>query len=158
MFVVCPHVGTPCLISEGPSEAYLSLVLWQPDIYPHSLLTHEKMRALPSTKWPKEYLGIGEFVFYCKLGLGTETFPFFCRAQPVLYQNLRATSSSPQLSRAGKKAYKSNLWYWLWESNLIVSWVTLKALSLGPYSAQQRHLLSQVTGSLSSAAPFFHIM
>lgn len=52
MFVVCRHVGTPCLISECPPEAYLSLVLWQPDICPHSLLTHEQMRALPSTKWP----------------------------------------------------------------------------------------------------------
>lgn len=60
----CPHMETQRLISEGPSEAQLSLVLWQPDVCPHSLLPHEQ------TKWPEDYLGAGESVSYCKTGAG----------------------------------------------------------------------------------------
>lgn len=100
-----PVWGTPCW-PECPSEAHINPGLWQPDMCPHFLLLHEQMTTVfPSMSDQRYIWGLGNWCSIAKLGLGTEApFFFFCRrAQTVLYQNLRATSSSTQLCPTGRK-------------------------------------------------------
>lgn len=159
MLVSCqlgfPHVGTPCLIPECPSKAHLSLMLWQPDICPHDICCHMN-RWQPFIPWNDQSSswGLWNWCSLVKMGLRTKDLSL------LLYSTV-CTLPKPQGLPLPAPALTSRRKIWCdtesGDSNCTVGWVTLKALSLGSYSAQERHLLSELLVP-SSAAPFSHVL